>query len=409
MKTKRKAKRGKRGRGSIQPPRYPGDSWWVIFTDREKDETTGKTVPKRRWHKVVGDSDDEALKEQTRLLGLRDTHRYVPPGHRTVAAWLREWLPLKRQTEEISDQTAEEYRRIIEQDIAPIIGDVKLDRLTSLQLGALYTRWMKDVSASTINKRHAVLHGALETACTQVPPLVLTNVANYIPNKPAARSKKGYIGTAWDAAEARRFMLNLKGQDAETVAMWALALDAGCRRGELAGVRWPDINLETGVWDLQWQLRRTKGGYAQMRKAGPTFDAPKWDSRGVIMLHEGTTALLKAHKRAQAEQKMKLRDVWQDHDLVFTNPSEPGLPIDVNHLARAFNALCDEAKVRRIRVHDCRHTSAALCRAEGVPIETLSKRLRHSKTSTTMDIYTHVSDAMDRSASAAVGRVLHGT
>jgi integrase len=405
---KTKARRGKRGRGTIQPPRYPGDSWWVIFTDRKPD-ATGRLVPKRSWHKVKGTTEEDAIQEQTRLLGLRDTHSYTPPTKRTLAMWLREWLPLKRQSGDICEWTAEEYGRIIEQDIIPIIGHVKLDKLTSLDIAHLYTQWAKDVSARTSHKRTTVLVGALRTACAQTPPLIPRNPADHVPNKPRARSKKGHAGTAWEATEVGRLMAVLRTQDEQTRALWTLALDSGARRGELAGARWSDINLETGVWDLQWQLRRTKGGYRQMRTTGPTFDAPKRNSRGKVTLHEGTMDALKSHKRAQAEQKMKLRDVWQDHDLVFTNPDQPGLPIDPHHLARAFNALCDEAKVRRVRIHDCRHSTATIAIGAGVPVVAVSKRLRHSKLSTTMDVYTHLTEAMDRDASAKIGAVLHGT
>lgn len=89
-------------------------------------------------------------------------------------------------------------------------------------------------------------------------------------------------------------------------------------------------------------------------------------------------------------------DAYTDHGLVFARPS--GDPLNTNMVHKTFHALIDAAKLRRIRLHDLRHGHASLMLAAGVELELVSKRIGHSSTTITADMYQHLLPGVSRGA-----------
>ena len=112
---------------------------------------------------------------------------------------------------------------------------------------------------------------------------------------------------------------------------------------------------------------------------------------------------------------MRNRLAYHDHGLIFakegrvTSAERLGDPLQTNNIAeREFDPMIKKAEVRRIKFHGLRHTAATLALAAGVPVKVVSHRLGHSKTSITLDLYSHVLPSMGKDAAAAVGSILHG-
>jgi integrase len=91
---------------------------------------------------------------------------------------------------------------------------------------------------------------------------------------------------------------------------------------------------------------------------------------------------------------------------VFTEEHGDGL--DPDAVSVRFAELCEAAGVRQVRLHDVRHAHATLMLANGVPVEVISKRLGHSRISTTMDLYVHPDRDQQRAAAATFGQLLAG-
>jgi site-specific recombinase XerD len=94
---------------------------------------------------------------------------------------------------------------------------------------------------------------------------------------------------------------------------------------------------------------------------------------------------------------------YQDSDLVFCRPD--GRPLRPEYVLRVFYDLAEAAGLPRIRVHDLRHLAATIMITSGVPLASVSKTLRHTTLSTTVDIYGHLTrqaaqDAVDATAAA---------
>jgi integrase len=127
-------------------------------------------------------------------------------------------------------------------------------------------------------------------------------------------------------------------------------------------------------------------------------------SRRSIPLPAVTVRVLREHQARQEAERQALGPYWQDSGLVFT--STVGTVIEPRNLSRLLDALIDRAGVRRIRIHDLRHTCASLLLAQGVPPRVVMDVLGHSQLGITMNLYSHVMPSALRDAADAIDRAL---
>jgi integrase len=149
----------------------------------------------------------------------------------------------------------------------------------------------------------------------------------------------------------------------------------------------------------------------------PVYGPVKNDLPRTVDLAAETVALLREHKRHQAELKMRNRTKYQDHGLVFTKEwgeltsgkDYLGLPLQANNLGeREFARIITAAKVRRISIHGLRHTSATLLLKAGVAPHVVQQRLGHKRIEMTLGIYAHSLPSMQQDAARRLGALLHG-
>lgn len=125
-------------------------------------------------------------------------------------------------------------------------------------------------------------------------------------------------------------------------------------------------------------------------KARPKSDA----SAAKIAVHAETVSFLRSHKKHQNEERLVAGELWTDSGLVFTN--ELGLPLHPETILRRFQRLAVQAGLRPCRLHSLRHAYASTLLDAGVPLEAISKRLRHAGIGVTNDLYLHLTDKLDR-------------
>jgi integrase len=162
--------------------------------------------------------------------------------------------------------------------------------------------------------------------------------------------------TPLSSAEAR--VLLAAAADDRFYGVYVLALVLGMRRGEVLGLRWSAVDLDGGTLRVRSSLQRVGG---QLVLSSPKTRR----SRRVIPLPRAVVKVLRAHRESQAVERTTA-EVWGDHDLVFTTTI--GTAIEPRNMSRHFEALRVEAKVRKLRLHDLRHSCASLLFELGVPL-----------------------------------------
>jgi integrase len=169
------------------------------------------------------------------------------------------------------------------------------------------------------------------------------------------------------------------------------------RRGELLGLRWSDVHLDGTTLHVRQTLIALKQG---LRIKDPKTKS----SRRPVGIPREVTDALREHQCDQNERCDKLGALWQENDLVFA--SEVGTPINPRNLPRDYDRLVTLAGIPRIRIHDLRHTYTTLALEHGANLLAVSKQLGHAKTSTTTDVYGHVSERMQQQVTDTIRAAL---
>lgn len=212
---------------------------------------------------------------------------------------------------------------------------------------------------------------------------------------PSASAAKSREMQTWDRDQVRAFLARVG--DDRLYAAWRLAATTGLRRGELLGLRWRDVDLDAARCSIVQTVVDGSGK--------PEISKPKTErGRRSVALDAETVAALRAHRKAQAAERLALGPAYQDNGLVFCR--EDGAPIWPRTFSRAFERHGEAAELPVIRLHDLRHTHATLALAAGIHPKVVSERLGHSSVGITLDLYSHAVPAMQEDAAAKVAALI---
>lgn len=348
--------------------------------------------------KVTGATKADVRKRMQEVADAAEEGREVLRRTLTVGAFLQDWLD-NVLPGTVAAATEAQYRQLVRLYVLPHLGRKQLKTLQPRDV-TLMLRAMEKQGRSSNTRRlaRAVLRRALRYA--EVNGYVTRNVAA-LADAPRVEAKEG---KALTAEQARQLLETLKGDRLEAAVTVALSL--GLRRGELLGLSWRDINLESSPATLtvRQALKRTT--------AGLVLEQPKTrQSRRTIHLPAPAVASLKRHRAKQAEERLKAGDLWEsapdDADLVFR--TEIGTAIDPNNFGRAVRQLCKNAGLPGTwSPHALRHSAASLLLAQGVPLKVVSELLGHSSIRVTADVYSHLLDDARTEAADAMATALWG-
>jgi integrase len=394
------------GEGSIFPYRngYAAYAWVTTPTGiRKRKYVYGKT--REQVH-------DAWIKLQQRAKEGTVSTR-IP----TVAAYFGYWLPevAKRR---LKAQAAKTYETLARLYIVPYLGSKRLDKLTVRDVRGFFNTLadlctcclhgkddarpakerrccaigrccQRRLSGNTLRDIKKVLVVALNDAI--VDELIVRNPAALV-RLPTVRRRNV---KPWSVEEAKAFLVSARDSGDPFYAAYVLILVLGLRRGEVLGLTWPLVDLDSGQVQISHSLQRINGELVLGETKTESSDAP-------LPLPDICATALQLRREDQDRQKRTLGARWPDaHQLVFT--TRAGAPIDPRNFLRSFVNRCDRAGVRRIRVHDTRHTCGSLLAALDVHPRVAMQILRHSRINVTMEIYTHVPSELTRRALKKLG------
>ncbi len=379
------AKRRSNGEGNIRKRK---DGRWEGRYTAGINPENGKQIFKN----VLGKTQAEVKEKLKKALADSQRLDLAKQGKYTVGTWMDAWFEnvAKIKVRPSSHQT---YRGYIDNHIKPNIGNIPLEKLTTMELQKLYRKLLtsgrverieaekqpKGLSAKTVRNINQVISSAMDLAVAQ--KIILENPTNAC-SLPRVEHKE--MQTI--SAEQLQVFLE-EAKRSGVYEMYYIELSTGLRRGELLGLKWEDIDMRQGIIRVRRQISRIDG---------KIVEAPlktKNSYRAVTISPQAIEVL--------KEQKEKTNDEY-----VFPSPN--GGPISPDSVNNMLHRVLDRAGIPKVRFHDLRHTFATLALQNGVDIKTVSGMLGHFSAGFTLDTYAHVTTTAQKEAAATMENILAG-
>ena len=304
-----------------------------------------------------------------------------------------EWIDFWYQyfsSPKLRPTTQATYENRIYGHIIPSVGKIPLSKLTQNDLQQFYAKLKRTgrkvnvelkgtgVSDRMVRSCHALCRSSLEKAVEEGLITRNPSIGCKLPPK-----KNGEMKVLTQTEIVR--LLN-QAYDEGYYEMFLLELTTGMRRGEILGLKWRDLNLETGELNIKRQLT-TKG-----------ISVPKTKSSiRTILLPPDMLDLLREMKKTAK------------YDWIFPSPVKEGEPRNPTAITKRFRIMLERAHCKHVRFHDLRHTFATMALENGMDVKTLSAMIGHVSSETTLNIYSHVTDTMRAQAAVKIDREIGGT
>ena len=309
-----------------------------------------------------------------------------------LQAFLNSWMEATR--DRLASRTAERYASIVKLHIVPVIGSVKLSRLTPEHVRKIY-KAVKDkgLSNQTCLHVHRALHTALQYGVRE-ERILSENVAGRVKAPAVERREHASV----NREQIRFLMAAADGTRLE--APIAVAALTGLRRGELLALQWKHVDLDKSSLFVAASLEHSRAASGRVRFKGPKSKT----SRRAIPLAPECVMLLRSHKAQQEEERRVAGDAYLDNDLVFPNPD--GTPWPPDTFTVQFSKLARSLGMRGFRFHDLRHAFASLTLGDGVSIKEVQALLGHSSPVVTLSVYARSVEGLGRQAVNELARSL---
>ncbi len=389
----------RRGKGSITKYQTKAGTRWRfqvwIPADPEFPDGEWKHVG-RGGFETAENADDAMQEARVKQRAGVDLTATIP----TVEDYARRWLDgLDREAATLAG-----YRRIFALHVNPAIGAVRLDRVTPTRLGKLYVdlqrpdpsrkRTPGGLSKNTTHKIHSALSAMFEAA--RDDNLLAVNPARKrslvkAPTAKAVKREQTEMVT-WSAAQLGSFLTwNRDTFDDEVHALWWVVAHTGVRRSEVLALRWSDIELDTQRIKVRRALDTARPGEVKSTKS---------NRARVVDIDAATVAVLRRWRAARGA--VALEFARPGAYLFGTLDGSPRNPISVSQMfgrrvTKARAALGSD-ELPTITLHGLRHSHATILLEAGENPKVVQERLGHTTITTTMDVYSHVTPTMQRSA-----------
>ncbi len=359
---------GKRGNGEGSITRRKDGLYMARYTVQTA------TGPKRK--AIYAKTRKEVSEKLAEALANRDKGLLFEAGSLKLGEYLERWLNDSVRGS-VKPVTFESYARLVRVHVAPALGRVKLNKLSPAHLQGFYrSKLDAGLSPRTVQYLHVVLHRALKQALRW--GLVARNAAVAVDPPKVHRKEVRTLSTG----EVKKLLDAAR--DDRLEALYMLALTTGMRQGEMLGLRWEDVDLESG--SLRVQGTKTAG------------------SRRAVKLSQRAKEALRRHLERQLREIDQAGSLWRENGLVFATQS--GTHLDRHNLLRQFRRLLKKAGLPDIPFHNLRHTCATILFGRNTHPKLVQALLGHASAKITLDTYSHVIPGMDDGVAEAMDDAL---
>ena len=361
-----------------------GGCWEGRYTAGH-DLEAGKPIYKNVLGRTQGEANPKAAIEEIKGLDVTMMGKYI------VGAWMDKWFKNYAKIK-VRSSSHHAYQGYIDNHIKPDIGEVPLEKLTSLELQKVCKKLLNSGRIDRVESKRQP---------RGLSPKTVRNICQVIASAMKPAKEKKIIAT--DPTEGcalpkleHREMKTLpieqmdsflrEARDSGVFEMYYVELATGLRRGQLFGLKWEDINFEHGNPRVKRQIARING---------EVMEAPLKTKNAyrTLPLAEDTIQVLKQQKKKAGSS------LW-----VFPGPT--GGPISPDSVLHILHRVLRRAGLPRVRFHDLRHTFAPLALQNGVDIKTISGMLGHFSVGFTLHTYAPVTTSAQKEAAKTMGKVL---
>lgn len=301
----------------------------------------------------------------------------APPSVPTLREYFEKLKDGYLRTDAFRDSTRTRYETNFRIHILPMLGDLKLDRITREDLEIFIASLSKkDLAKPTIrmmvSELQAVLNHALQHKI--ITEHSAKKLSHLFKNAPVRHEEIRPLNDE----EVEGFLTAIASHSPEYYCFFLLAIHTGLRAGELLGLKWSDVDFEE---KCLWIKRNLYRGKEQRTKT----DKPRR-----VDLSDAALIEVKEHRA-----KMHLKFSGEVPEWVF--PNQNGNTLEFYNLRhRHYEKNLKRAGLPHVRFHDLRHTFASLMIRKGKSMKYVQQMLGHSSIKMTMDIYSHLQPGADR-------------
>lgn len=394
-----------------------GSVRYRFVVDIGRDPETGK----RQQKTYTFDTKREARTEYDKIRHQTNEGTYIRPAKVTVSDYLTGWL--EGATRDLRDSSKRSYADAL-RPAHERLGSLPMQKVSKRDVEQMVT-WMETcgrrrggkpgtgLGPRSVRLTLGRLNAAFEMATLE--GLVARNVVKLVKRPKYEPTER----ETWSQTEVGRFLA--KAATDRLHAGWRLSL-YGLRRGEVLGLRWTE-DVDFGSFDEPCKTHRERwcsacyGRGSKYRLAtihvqqarilveGMIKTVPPKSRNGLrrLPLDVASAAALRGLRTQQAAEKLAAGTGYADSGYVVVD--ELGEPVHPEWYSDEFGRLAKRAGVKRIVLHEGRHTTLSLMEKAGVPISVVSKWAGHYDTAFTYSTYVLASEEDLRTGTDALGRI----
>jgi integrase len=368
--------------------------------DTGRDPASGKRRQIRRRFTTESAARAELASIQDRV----KTGSYIHSSKLTVKQVCQAWLASKHS---LKPSTLAAHRSKLAA-LCDELGHIEVQKLSKADLASLVGRLRrgevegrKKWTPRSCNYLLYLATAVLDDQVTQGN--VVRNVARLVDRLPGDPRKFRTLTT--------EEMFAILDHDCRDRHLWTLAL-YGLRRGEIAGLRWRNLNLTDkpvgeGDEELPAKSLRIVENRVTVGKTILTGTPKSKASNRTLPLPDEVVEVLRAARKRQFEERLAFGEGYGSGEYVACD--EMGQPYHPNLLWFRWGRMLDDLGIKRVRLHDARHTCGTLMHLRGVPIAVIAAWLGHASAAFTMAVYAHSQDDALRAAANSFARSAEGS
>ncbi len=355
----------------------------------------------------------------------------------TLAVFYHKWMNEYAKIS-LEPTTVEWYSKLFETKILQSLGHLKLSDIKPLNIQRFYNSLTKEgakqngtaYSPTSIKRYHSALSSILNKAVewelipsnpakkTSLPKqkAISDNIKCFTPeqaiiflnalNNEYTSEYRGHTRNTNNKTYTVNRYTETRAISTQMKVLFNIALYGGLRRGELLALTWEDINYNNNTISINKSV-------AMVNNKAVIKSTKNKSSERVITLQSSVINIIRFWQNEQSRLRLSLGNKWEGGNNLFIQWNGKLMHLSTPYhtfkdiITKYNNSVTDESlKLPQIRFHDLRHTSATLLIAANTDIRTVSARLGHAQTSTTMNIYAHSYKKLDEVASDTLEDIL---